>query len=704
MKNILKVLLFGTVLTGCLVSNNSDAGFLDMFSKKEKKNEAQNENKSNKKDDSENSTKSDSKASESVKQDTNDEKEVKKKKKTKVPTTKKSKEDEESKLENEEKDKTKESNVHSGDESEAKIAAETEDEQTKTDKSSKQENIAVVFKDGTKIKKDKILEELGKVSGQIQQQMSFNDLMLLFEMKTAYEKVITDEAKNKKLDQDEEVQKSLKDRQRAVGTFTFLSEQAEKLMTNKELKKFYDDTWDKYIKGTNQISLLLIQVKDQKVADRIKKDVKTEEDLNKIIKEYQEKGKNEVAAVPLEDYPESALPPKVVKEIKSKGANSIIGPFQMQGVFTLFFIKSFHKAKKKEFSDEMIPQMKQLASKEFAGKYVDSLIQKHKVEMYDLNGAKVDFKLKDKKDKKENKKTKQAPLLSKVKDSQVIAKIGDIQKLTVKDLYNMFNIKSLDNEIFGSLAMQLRIRIEEVIQNAIRICIQDKLLSMEMEQQQYIETDKMKKIYKEVEKQHLRNAYFAKTVKITNADAKKEYDKYIKMIKPEDKDDNEVSTKLIFYKTEQEAESAIKEYTSQPKKFTEDFKSKDNAVDLGYVKRQEAPQILWDGIKKVVSGTCASQVINLDGAPYGCEGSNFAVAHISDRRPIKLPTFQETAQMFRKIAEKMQAVAICDELLMKNITSIDGKTYKQIPEEMRHKLLIAVIQGDTRSEQGTSEM
>ena len=222
----------------------------------------------------------------------------------------------------------------------------------------------------------------------------------------------------------------------------------------------------------------------------------------------------------------------------------------------------------------------------------------------------------------------------------------------------------------------------------------------------------METIYNEILEgvgKKIRNAYFAKTVKITDADAKKEYNKYIKMMKPEDKDDNEISVKLMFYKTEKEAEAALKEYKGKPKKFTEDFKkrseSKDKALDLGYIKRQEVPQQLWDVIKKCTPGTCVNKVMQMDGSAYGFDGSNFSIAHIGDRRPIKLPTFQETAPMFRKVAEKMQAISICDELLLKNVTSIDGKSYKSIPEEMRHKLLIAVIQGDNRSDQGnTGEM
>ena len=562
-------------------------------------------------------------------------------------------------------------------------------------------HVAVKFKDGTVINKGTVLKDLGEIGGQYQQKMSFNDLMTFLSLKYAYEKVITDEAKKAKLDEGEDFKKSLANREKALCTFSFLEEQADKLMTQKEIKKFYDDTWDKHIKGTNQVSLILIQAPSKAVAEQIKKEVKTEKDLEKTIKNLKDKNNN-VGTIPLDDYPETALPPEIIKEMKTKGANAIIGPFPIQGAFTLFFVKSFHKAKKKELSDDMLPQIKTLASKEFANRYISSLIEKHKVEMYDLNGDKLDWSNKGKKDKK----SKPVPMLSKIKETQVIAKIGDKQTLTMQDLYKMFNIKSLDNEVFGSLAMQLRISIEDVIQNAIKLCVQDKLLSLEVDSANYMNTDKMKKLREQVAKQHLRNAYFAKTVRITESDAKKEYNKYIKMIKPEEKDDNEISVKLMFYKSKTDAEAAIKEYKSKPQKLKEDLKAriadKKNAIDAGYIKRQDVPQELWNVIKKCTTGTCVPQALQIDGTLYGFEGNNFAIAYIGDRRPIKLPTFQETSQMFRKVAEKMQAIAICDELLLNNVTSIGGKSYKSLPEEMRHKLLVAIIQFDNRAELSSS--
>ena len=589
--------------------------------------------------------------------------------------------------------------------------SDSESTDTEINKEDDKDNskVAIKFKDGTKINRSVILEDLNEVAGQYQQKMSFNDLMLLFEFKHAYEKVVTDEAKKKKLHEDEEVKKSLKERQKATATFSFLSENIDKLMTKKELEKFYDDMWEKHIKGTNQISLILVQVTDEKIAEKIKKEVKSEKDLNKVINEQKEHGNNNIAMVPIEDFPEvGALPPEIVKEMKDKGANSIIGPFPIQpGVFTLFFVKSFHKAQKKAFSDEMVPQMKQAAYKEFSNRYVNSLVDKYKVEVYDLNENKIDFKVTDKEKNKDKKKNKQIPMLSKVKETQVIAKIGDKQTITIADLYKMFNVKSLDNEIFGSLAVQLKIDIEDVIQNAIRLCVQDKLLSLEIEKENYMESDKMKKMCDEVEKQHLRNAYFAKTVKITKKDAEKEYNKYIKMIKPEEGDDIEISVKLMFYKTEKEAEAAIKEYAKNQTKFGNDFKarseSKDRAILLNYVKRQEVSDELWKAIKTCRAGTIATKSIKVDGKTYGFDGNNFVVAYVGDRRPIQLPTFEQTAQTFKTVAEKMQAIAICDELLLNNVVSIDGKQYKALPEEVRHKLLITIIQGDNRTEQSGNE-
>lgn len=591
--------------------------------------------------------------------------------------------------------------MQSGDNETKLIVSEGNKQKEKDNKKTESVNAAVKFTDGQVISKDEILKELGALEGQYPQKMSLNDLIMFLSMKHAYEKVITEEARQIKLDQDDKYKESLKGRENAVCRFAFLEEQASKLMTNSELKKFYNETWDKHMKGTNQVSLILIQVPSQKIAEQIKKEVKDEKDLNKIIKNLKDRGSN-VAAMPLDDYPAQSFPPEILKEMKAKGLNSIIGPFQIQNVFTLFFVKSFHKAKKQEFSEDMIPQIKQLAAKEFANRYIASLIKQYKVEIYDLNGDKIDF---NKNDNKGN-ENKSNIILQKIKETQVIAKIGDKQELTVQDLYKMFNIKSLSNEIFGALAMQLRITIEEVIRNAIKLCVQDKLLELEIEKTDYMNTNKMKKLCERIAKQHLRNAYFAKNVRITEADAKKEYNKYIKMMKPEDKDDNEISVKLVFYKTPEEAKKAIQECKTKPQEFKKQLNDKigkkDRALDIGYVQRKDVPYEMWNVIKLCKPGTCVAQALPIDGDTYGFKDSKFAVAYIGDRRTIKLPTFQEKAYEFRKVAEKMQAIALCDNLLLEKVKSIGSKQYKLIPEEMRHKLLMVIIQTDAISATASS--
>ena len=736
MKNILKSLLLSTVIiSACITTYEVNAGFFkNLFSssddKKEEKKYSKEDEKKESTEDKDTDTKANKKDKKSKESDTrteedkesnntkakdNDGKSDKKlKKKDKEEGKKEEQFEEENELEKtriEDEEEEEDNEQEKTDEEYKKLKKEGKTDNDKELKKSKKKDkedeskIAVKFKDGTAVNKSTILKEIENIPGQSAQKMSFQDMMLLFEFKNAYEKIINDEAKKNKLEDEEDVKKSLKDRQKAVSAMAFLSDKTEELMTNKELKKFYDDTWEKHIKGTNQISLILIQVPNEKVAEQIKKEVKNEDDLNKKIKKLKSSKVN-VSTVPVEDYPENALPPEIIKQMKDKGKNAIIGPFPMQpGILTLFFVKSFHKAKKKEFSEEMVPQMKQLAFREFSNKYVESLIKEYKVEMYDLNGDKLELNSDKDKDKKKNKK--QPPMLSSIKDTQVIAKIGDKEKITMKDLYKIFNIKSLDNEIFGQLAVQLRISIEEVIHNAIKLCIQDKLLSLKMEEEEYMDTKKVKKLCKKVKEQHLRNAYFAKKIKVTEKDAEKEYNNYIKMISPDEKDNNQISVKLVFFKTQKEAEEAIKKYQGQTKKFNEYFDSKaakkDNVLDLGYVRRQEVPAEIWDVIKKCGKGTIVESPLRLEGAVYGFKGNNFAIARVGDRKPIELPKFKDTKPMFTKIAEKMKAIAMCQKLFSENVISIDGKPYKSIPEDMSNKLLIAVIQLDTRTDQLPNE-
>ena len=196
-------------------------------------------------------------------------------------------------------------------------------------------------------------------------------------------------------------------------------------------------------------------------------------------------------------------------------------------------------------------------------------------------------------------------MLSKIKETQVIANIGDKQAITIVDLYKGFNIKSFDDEKYISLALQFKLDMEDMILHLIKLYVERKLLSLELEKQKYMENDKMKKMCEGVEKLYLRLEYFKRNVKTTKKDIRKEYDKNIKMIKPEY--ENEISVKLMFNKTKSEAEASVKEYKYKynPNKFGTDFKarkeSKDRVIDLQYLKRQEVHEPFWRCDKEMLS-------------------------------------------------------------------------------------------------------
>lgn len=551
---------------------------------------------------------------------------------------------------------------------------------------------AIIFKDGSKVESSKIIKEIDKSNTLQKQKMKYDELVVLFAVKDIYEKLINQEADKLDLDKDTEVMSTLEKKYKTVANMHYLTEQVNKLMTHEALEKFYNETFDKYIKGTKQISLILITLNDKKKAEQLVKEIKSEEQVNKLIKESKANKKSGIIAFPLNDYPEGSLPPEIVKEIKAKGEKCVVGPFKAAGMESIFFVKSIHDAKKMPFTKEVENQYRKLAFKDFVLKFVNELIVKYKVEIYDLNGKKIDpFKHDLKKPDSKN-----MPTLSNIKADQLIAKIGNT-KVTVQDIYNIFNIKSLDNDIFGSMALQLKVGIENVIQSAIRLCVQDKLIELEIIKNNYMNNTEIKEQLEKVKLQHLRQAYFAKKVKITESEARKEYNKYIKMMRPEDKNDQEVSTRIVFYKTKEDASNALKQFQKQPKKFSDDFANQKNKLDLGYIKKQNSDPMIWEAVKDAKSGVCCQKIIQVNGELYGFKDMNYVVAYIGDRRQVKLPSFQEVETFFRQIAEKIQAAALVLNLIPKHVQTINGKDVTKIPVELLNNIVLTVISMDNES-------
>ena len=526
----------------------------------------------------------------------------------------------------------------------------------------KDKNAAVVFTDGSKIDKTVVNAELSNIPLELSSRMPYAELLRLISFKLAYQKLIDTKAKEMNLADDPEISKSMASRRKSYASSKYLDEQVKKIMTDSELEKYYDEMWDKHMKGTNEVSGIMISVSNKEQSDKVLK-VKSEEELNKIVNTYKT-GKMPIATQPF-DMPESVLPPDIVKQIKAKGANSVVGPFSIQGMAMFLFIKSVHLAVKKPFNGEIREQYKQLAH---------------------------DKKTEEKKD----------PVnLSTIKDDFVIAKIGDKTTLKISDLYTIYNIKSIENELFASMSVQLKVSMEEVIQSAIKLCVQDKLIELEMDKNKFMETAEIKAKFGQIDAQQLRRSYFNKTVKITEADARKEFNKYLETIKPDAKDDQEISVRLMFYGTENDAKTALKKYQSNPKSFSKDFDDavKDKkAMDLSYIRKVPPASPLspiWEAVKTAAPAACCKQIIKLNGEMFGLGKAGFAVAYVGDRRQIKLPTFQETQTFFRKVAEKMQAIAIVEKLMKQEIAFVNDVPMNSIKDEELNKVLINIVTEDT---------
>lgn len=552
----------------------------------------------------------------------------------------------------------------------------------------------ILFRDGTKITDSDIRDELDNIPDQISNKMSLTEIKSFLAWKKAYDKVITEVANKSGVGNQEKIKEIIAKRRATAAGFMLLEEEAKKLMTPEAVKQHYDKVWDKNFKGTKEFSLTAITTADKGVADQIKNTIKDLDSLKKFLATNSSTTKS----MEMDARSQLSFPEEISGAVLKQGANTIVGPFEIKGSFMLFYVKSITDAQKKEFSAEFAEEYKKVAIKDFMKEFIEKLYKKYKVQVFNTKGKVVDpFNVIDNKRKEISQKD--LTELSKIKDDVVLAKVNK-EQVTVKDLKEFFKVKSLLDEIFVSMAKQFNISLEDVIVYAVKLVMDDKLLEYEVKERKYTESAEVQKKLKEVEDMEIKHAYFKENVKVKTEDVKNTFNKFIKSIPEEDKNDNEISVKLAFFATEQEATQALKSIQAGEEKFGNIYKTKSEkkeAIDLGYVKKQGTSPELWNMLKTGASGACCKQIVQLNGAQFGVSGKNFTLIYIADRRPVTLPSLSNEAERnyFQKLAEREKAVDLVKTHLMASIKTVDGKTIEEINKTASDQIdrIISVLLG-----------
>ncbi len=561
--------------------------------------------------------------------------------------------------------------------------------------SKKKGKTVVLFKDGTTITDQEIKKEIDDIPEQLSVKMSLAEIRSFLAWKNAYKKVMTEAALRSGVIKSKEVQDLIEKRKKTVAGFMLLDDKAKELMTFDALKANYDKVWNKNFKGTKEFSLIAITTSDKSLADTIKNNTKDEESLRKLL----ETNATKLKRMDLDSRPQGMFPPEITSAVLKQGAKTIVGPFELKGSFMLFYVKAVTDAKKREFTEEFAEEYKKSAARDFIKEYTQGLHKKYGVKIMDVNGKVVDsFTIVD--DKATDKdKEKNLVNMTKLQDNSTLATY-DTGKITVKDLKEFYKVDTLLDQTFISMAKQFNISVDKVIVYATKLVMDDLLLSKEVEATGYNKEQKVIDKMNEVGNMEAQHAYFKERVKVKNEDIKRAYDKFMKSIPEEDKNDNEISVKLAFYETREDAVAALKSINSGEEKFGALYKEKSakkEAIDLGYVKKRGTSPNLWTLLKTGASGACIKQIVEMDGAQFGISGKNYVLIYIADRRPVQLPSLSNEAEKpyFQRLAEREKAVDLARTILVNGIKSIENKKIedlvKQNPEYVNR--MISVLLG-----------
>lgn len=538
--------------------------------------------------------------------------------------------------------------------------------------------IAVVFRDGTTVSDETIKKEIDSLPEQLSSKMSLSDVKAFLAWKAAYQKVMTEAAIKSGVMKSAAVRDLIDKRKKTTAGFMLLNEKSNELMTFDALKKHYDSLWDKHLKGTKQFSLTAITTSDKATAVSIKKSVKDEESLKKILDANQSTTKH----MEMDSRPQSMFPPEISDAVLKQGANTVVGPFEIKGSSMLFYVKSIRDAQKREFTEETAEEYKKVAARDFIKEYTQSLYKKYNVKVFDVNGKVVDpFEVTDNKSKAEPNQENLVKL-SKLKDDTVLATYTG-GKITVKDLKTFFKVESIVDQTFVSMSQQFGIPLEKVAIYAVKLVMDDCVLSKEVQATHYDEKQEVIDKLVEVGNMEIQHAYFQENIKVKTEDIRRTFDKFIKSIPEADKNDNEMSVRMAFFPTQEDAAQALKKVNSGEEKFSSIYKdklTKKEAVDLGYVKKRGVPAELWALLKTGASGTCCQRIVELDSKQFGIDGKNFVLIYIADRRPVTLPSLSNEAdkKYFQRLAEREKAIELAKSHLIAGVKTIDGKSIDDI--------------------------
>ena len=591
------------------------------------------------------------------------------------------------------------------------FAADEASSEEKVEKEQNSSTKAIVeFKNGKKVFTKDIEDKLNSDRLQpIANRMSYGTLKVFVALSDIPQQELAHLTKGTKSSE-----KFQSDSAKACKTFLgtkLSSEMEEKLMTFDALKKNFDENYEKFMtaneeKGQSpqEFDLIILNTTDKSVANKLKS-IRALPDLEAFLKSNGAI-KNPKGPVPsrlsytdADKKHQAMFPADLVKAIMKSGKNSIVGPYKLSTSYLLFFVKDMRAAEKPEFTQQVADAYKNIVRQDFKKQVLDELYKKYDAKLFDISGSEIDPStiLKEEKQDKSKKKKKDTDF-SKVKADLVLAKFktgGKTQDITAKDVWDYYGVESFLAEQFAALAQGFGLAFDRVISYAVKSVLEAEMLDEEVRTTGY---DKLPENIEEMQRiveVSAAREYFDKNVKVTKEEIKKSFKQFLDSIPPEEKNDHEISTKMVFFKTQEDAINSLKNIRGGKQKFNELFDSKKDkgALDLGYVKRRGTTPEIWDLLKKSAAGACSDKVIELDGANFGFDGLNYAIVYVADRRPITLPTLSDPTveRQFRMLAKREKISKFVEDLIVKQVKFVEGRPIEEFVGKKDFQNLLNLI-------------
>lgn len=217
--------------------------------------------------------------------------------------------------------------------------------------------------------------------------------------------IISNNAKKKGLDKDPEVQQRIKDCEEATIQKAYLDGEIEKLQTDVELKKAFDEAM-KIMPDVNEVSFSQAVFRDKKKAEEFLKSLQANKgNFEETLKKAQDKDP-EVKGGDVDFTKLPELPPALAEALKNtKGGVVISKPIEEKlGKESIFFdvkVKDNRPAKKPTF-EEAKAELKAITTTKFAQDVLERDSKDIKIEKFGLDGKPIA-------DKKEETKPEAAP-------------------------------------------------------------------------------------------------------------------------------------------------------------------------------------------------------------------------------------------------------------------------------------------------------